>query len=134
MTKRILVDLNRCIGCWTCSMACKVGNHLDDDEFRITVQTHGSGAGIDRPAGVYPDLRMTWQPIFHRSCTFCADRQDGPLCVAACPPKALAFGDDTDPGSDYCKAVEHARERNSRIFELPDYEKTRAFITCASRV
>ena len=26
----ILVDLQRCTGCWTCAMSCMVGNRLDD--------------------------------------------------------------------------------------------------------
>ncbi|HAM16098.1 MAG TPA: (4Fe-4S)-binding protein, partial [Eggerthellaceae bacterium] len=43
MARKMLVDLNRCVGCWTCSMACKMGNHLADDEYRITVRTNGSG-------------------------------------------------------------------------------------------
>ena len=43
--KTILVDLQRCIGCWTCSMACKVGNGLEDDDFRITVRNLKVSAG-----------------------------------------------------------------------------------------
>ena len=58
MAYKMLVDLERCIGCWTCAMGCKVGNHLADDEYRVEVKTHGSGAGIDRPAGVYPELHL----------------------------------------------------------------------------
>ena len=74
MTRKMLVDLNRCVGCWTCSMACKMGNHLADDEYRVTVRTNGSGAGIDRPSGEYPKLHMNWMPIYKKSCTFCPDR------------------------------------------------------------
>ena len=63
MAHKMLVDIDRCIGCWTCAMGCKVGNHLEDDEYRVEVETHGSGQGIDRPEGVYPDLHMWWQPV-----------------------------------------------------------------------
>ena len=88
MAKKMLVDLQRCIGCWTCSMACKVGNGLDDEDYRITVRTNGSGAGIDRPQGIYPNLRMSWQPIYQKSCTFCAENVaegNGQYCVMDCP-------------------------------------------------
>mgnify|MGYP000822662312 FL=1 len=69
MAHKMLVDIDRCIGCWTCAMGCKVGNHLEDDEYRVEVETHGSGAGIDRPEGVYPDLHMWWQPVYPVSYT-----------------------------------------------------------------
>ena len=57
MANSILVNVNRCVGCWTCSMACKMQHQLDDDDFRIVVRTHGSGAGIG--GAVYCDAVVT---------------------------------------------------------------------------
>ena len=39
MAYKMLVDLDRCIGCWTCAMACKVGNHLADDGRPVCIQS-----------------------------------------------------------------------------------------------
>ena len=94
MAHKMLVDIDRCIGCWTCAMGCKVGNHLEDDEYRVEVETHGSGQGIDRPEGVYPDLHMWWQPVLPAGCTFCAERMkegEPQFCVMDCPTQALSL-------------------------------------------
>lgn len=123
MAFKMLVDIDRCIGCWTCSMGCKVGNHLLDDEYRLEIKTHGSGEGIDRPAGVYPELHMWWQPIYLSSCDFCASRiseGEQQFCVMDCPTQALAFGDGEDPGSAYSQARARVSERGARIWELND--------------
>lgn len=135
MAKKMLVDLGRCVGCWTCSMSCKVANHLDDDEYRVTVRTNGSGAGIDRPAGEYPNLHMNWMPIFQKSCTFCPERiSEGelPHCAYNCPTKALAFGDDSED-SDFTKAVERCKARHYHMFEIPAYEGTHANVVYATK-
>lgn len=136
MAKKMLVDLQRCIGCWTCAMACKVGNGLEDDEYRVTVRTNGSGAGIDRPQGIYPSLRMSWQPIYKKSCTFCAQNvAEGfpQYCVMDCPTKALAWGDDSDPESEYSKEVQRCLDLHYHLFEFPAREETRANVTYAVR-
>ena len=57
MAYKMLVDVDRCIGCWTCAMACKVGNHLEDDEYRVEVETHGSGAGIDKTEAAFSEIK-----------------------------------------------------------------------------
>ena len=136
MVYRMLVDIDRCIGCWTCSMGCKVGNHLADDEYRVKIETHGSGEGIDRPAGEYPDLRMWWQPVYLPSCDFCARRMaegEAQFCVMDCPTQALAFGDADDPASAYSLAKDRVLGRDARIWELDDEgEETRAGIDYAS--
>ena len=136
MAKKMLIDLQRCVGCWTCSMACKVGNHLEDDDYRIVVRTNGSGAGIDRPQGIYPSLRMSWQPIYQKSCTFCAERMiEGKpqFCVMDCPTKALAFGDENDPESAYSVERQRCLDLHYHLFELPAFEGARSNITYATR-
>jgi Fe-S-cluster-containing dehydrogenase component len=136
MKARILIDLERCVGCWTCAMACKVGNGLADDEYRVTVRTLGSGTGIDRPAGVYPNLNMGWLPVYETSCVLCAPRvAEGqpPYCSHSCPTEAIAFGDADDDGSDYTSALKRVRDAGYRIFELPAWENKKSGITYASR-
>lgn len=136
MTTGIMVDLERCIGCWTCSMACKMGWKLEDEDYRVIVRTNGSGVGIDRPQGVYPDLKMSWQPIFNNDCTFCAPRvAEGyePYCVYNCPTKALAFGDPNDESSDFTTELNRCKDMNFNVFSLPDYENSHDNITYATR-
>ena len=136
MAKKMFVDLERCIGCWTCAMACKVYYDLPDEDYRVVVRTNGSGAGIDRPQGIYPNLRMSWQPIYQKSCTFCAERQKeglGPVCAYECPTEALAFGDDTDPESPFSLAKKRCQDHQYHLFELPDYEASHQGVVYATR-
>ncbi len=135
MAYKMLVDIDRCIGCWTCAMACTVGNHLGDEEYRIEIETHGSGKGIDRPAGVYPNLNMWWKPNYSPNCTFCASRVADdllPFCVMDCPLQALAFGNDADPDSGYSQALTRVKNRKATIFELDAECGTKANIIYSS--
>lgn len=128
--KTILVDLQRCIGCWTCSLACKVGNRLPDEEFWLTVRTQGSGEGIDRPAGTWPNLHMSWIPIWSQSCVKCPSRiakGDKPYCVNSCPCDALTIGDAA------VAKKEELRDRGFRFFELPAWEKSKDNVLYAEK-
>lgn len=126
----ILVDLQRCTGCWTCSLACKVGNQLPDEEFWLTVRTLGSGEGIDRPAGVWPNLHMSWMPVWTTKCVKCPARMargDEPYCVYSCPNGALTIG-------DAAKAAEEAlRDKGFRFFTLPAWENSKDGILYAEK-
>ncbi len=126
----ILVNLQRCTGCWTCSLACKVGNKLPDDKYWLTVRTLGSGEGIDRPAGVWPDLHMSWIPIWSQLCVKCPARTaegELPYCVNSCPNDALTFGEDA-------KAMaEELKQRDFRIFTLPSFENSKDGIVYGSK-
>ncbi len=136
MAKKMFVDIERCIGCWTCAMACKMCHDLADDEYRVTVRTNGSGAGIDRPEGVYPDLHMSWQPIYQKSCTWCAERQaEGlmPMCEYECPTEALAYGDVDDPESPFAQAYKRCEDKGFRIFEPEAAEGEKAGVVYACR-
>ena len=128
--KTILVDLQRCIGCWTCSLACKVGNNLPDEVFWLTVRTQGSGEGIDRPAGTWPNLHMSWIPIWSQSCVKCPSRiakGDKPYCVNSCPCDALTIGEAA------AAKKEELRDRGFRFFELPAWEKSKDNVLYAEK-
>ena len=129
---RILVNLHRCTGCWTCSMACKVQNELPDEDFWVTVRTLGSGEGIDRPAGTWPDLHMSWMPVWSKDCVRCGKRlaegHKEPFCVKCCPNGALTYGEDVDAEVQSLIAAAH-----DRISELPAWENSRSGIIYASK-
>lgn len=132
----ILINLKRCTGCWTCSLACKQGNHLADDEFWQHVRTLGSGQGIDRPAGVWPDLHMSWMPVYTTKCTLCGERTsqgEDPYCVYNCPNQAMTYGDLGDSQSAVSQKLEELRERGFRIFGLPEWEGGRSQIVYADQ-
>jgi Fe-S-cluster-containing dehydrogenase component len=82
MTKRygIVIDLERCVGCHTCTIACMTENNLSKGS-GIAVQTIG-GKDRDTPEGRYPDLHMHFLPIM---CMHCANAP----CMAACPSDAI---------------------------------------------
>ena len=77
MTKRhgLVIDLERCIGCDTCIIACKLENGLGKGS-GIRVETIG-GSHRDSPEGQYPQLSMHFLPI---PCMHC----EKPPCQDAC--------------------------------------------------
>jgi Fe-S-cluster-containing dehydrogenase component len=70
----MLIDLQRCIGCWSCNVACKQENGVAPGVFRNQLFTVG-------PFGEYPDVQGYYLP---RPCMHCEDA----ACVAACPTGA----------------------------------------------
>ncbi len=128
MKYAILVNKKRCTGCWTCSMACKVAHDLQPNEWWLTVRTIGSGAGIDEPAGQWPNCTMSWQPVYSKKCMHCADRVaegEEPHCVYNCPTHALSFGNLDDASSAISKRMDDLINRGYRIYKLPKWEGTR---------
>ncbi len=82
MTKRygLLIDLDRCTGCRTCTVACKMENRLEQVS-GIRVETVG-GPLRDTPAGKYPNLSMYYLPV---PCMHCSE----PPCLPSCPTEAI---------------------------------------------
>jgi len=76
----LVIDLERCIGCHTCTVACKLENGLEAGSW-ITVQTIG-GPHQDTPGGKHPQLSMHFLPVL---CMHC----DLPPCRDACPLGAI---------------------------------------------
>ncbi|KTE92423.1 4Fe-4S ferredoxin [Desulfitobacterium hafniense] len=71
------IDLKRCVGCHTCSVACKSANNLPSNIWWNRVLTMG-GDSMDTVAGTYPNNKMQFLPV---NCQHC----DNPPCVKACP-------------------------------------------------
>lgn len=67
----MVIDTRSCIGCHSCTVACKVHNDLPVEIIYNPVTTVG-------PTGVYPDLHMVHIPLL---CMHC----DNAPCVDACP-------------------------------------------------
>ncbi len=83
MTKQLgmFIDLERCIGCHTCTIACKEENGTPLGVNWHRVLTLG-GAHMDTPRGTYPHLTMDWLPV---PCMHCQN----PPCASVCPAAAI---------------------------------------------
>ncbi|MCF6108436.1 4Fe-4S dicluster domain-containing protein [Mesorhizobium muleiense] len=87
MTRLAMVlDLDRCIGCWACAVACKQENSIGEGLWWQKVDTVG-GETIDTSVGVFPDVQKYYQP---RNCFHCADAP----CIPVCPTNAIVKRDD----------------------------------------
>ncbi|HXU88370.1 MAG TPA: 4Fe-4S dicluster domain-containing protein [Methylomirabilota bacterium] len=86
----MVVDLRRCVGCQTCTIACK--------------QEHGLPAGTqwrfvtDCEVGEYPDVRRVFLPM---QCMHCAE----PPCVPVCPTGASRQREDGIVSVEYGACV-----------------------------
>lgn len=77
MRYAMAIDLKRCVGCHTCSVACKSANNLPNDIWWNRILTVG-GEAMDTAAGTYPNNKMEFLPL---NCQHC----ENPACVKACP-------------------------------------------------
>lgn len=94
----VVIDPGRCIGCHSCSVACKRENEVPLGVFRTWVKIVEKGR--------FPHVSRGHLPI---QCNQCED----PVCVSVCPVKATYARPDgivlVDPhrciGCQYCKAA-----------------------------
>ncbi len=86
----MVIDVRRCVGCQTCTIACK--------------QEHGLPAELqwrfvaDCEVGEYPDVRRVFLPM---QCMHCAE----PPCVPVCPTGASRRREDGIVWIDYAACV-----------------------------
>lgn len=70
----IVVDLDRCIGCYSCEINCKVENDIALGEQWNKVVDRG-------PYGTFPNLEEYWLPVMCQQC------ENAP-CIEVCPTGA----------------------------------------------
>lgn len=83
MAKRygFVINTKRCIGCRTCTVACKMENDVPLGIARIKVLNPQNSTVFDKPKGTYPHMNMSWVTV---PCQHC---EDAP-CVKVCPTGA----------------------------------------------
>lgn len=69
----MLIDLRKCVGCQSCTAACKFENNIPEGSFRTWVP--------DLEIGTYPNTRRAFLP---RLCNHC----ERPSCIEVCPAGA----------------------------------------------
>ncbi len=92
MTERwgMVIDVNRCVGCQTCTVACKHYNDTTPDVQWRRV--------LDVERGTYPDVQRLFLVV---GCQHCAD----PPCVPVCPTGATKLRADGIVTMDYDQCI-----------------------------
>jgi tetrathionate reductase subunit B len=93
----MLIDVRRCIGCHSCSVACKVENEVPPGVFASWVKV------VEK--GTYPNVGVSFLPSLCNNC-------EHPICLTNCPVRATWQREDgivvVDPhrciGCKYCMA------------------------------
>ncbi len=75
----IVTDLNRCVSCLNCMVACKEANDVPIGSFWIKILRIGPNPAYE--GAQYPDVEMYYLPV---SCQHC----EKPTCVDVCPTGA----------------------------------------------
>jgi phenylacetyl-CoA:acceptor oxidoreductase subunit 1 len=86
----MVIDLRRCMGCQTCTIACKLENALPPGIFWRRV--------ADCEVGEYPEVRRIFLPL---GCMQCGD----PPCLSVCPTGATRQRPDGIVWVDYDRCV-----------------------------
>ncbi|MDD5544910.1 MAG: 4Fe-4S dicluster domain-containing protein [Acidobacteriia bacterium] len=124
MSKGLLIDITKCIGCRSCETACKTQNGLPE-----TTDT-------DLTASTYTRVMEVGNHFVRKMCHHCVN----PTCVSVCPVGAMkktasgpvVYDQDMCIGCRYCMAA--------CPFQIPRYEWNSAFprvrkcIMCKDRV
>jgi tetrathionate reductase subunit B len=93
----MLIDVRRCIGCHSCSVACKIENEVPPGVYASWVKV--------TEKGTYPNVGVSFLPSLCNNC-------DHPICLTNCPVQATWQREDgivvVDPhrciGCKYCMA------------------------------
>jgi Fe-S-cluster-containing dehydrogenase component len=83
----LIANLDLCMGCFACEVACKQEHHFAEGKTGIKVVTVG-------PYELDGELAMDFFPMATDACDICAQRRidgDRPFCVEVCPTKALTI-------------------------------------------
>jgi Fe-S-cluster-containing dehydrogenase component len=93
----IITDVNRCVGCLACSVACKAVNNVPIGNFWNKVVRIGPNP-VKGGSGNWPDVYMYFLPI---SCQHC----ENPECIKVCPTGASHITENGSVQIDKSKCI-----------------------------
>ena len=88
----LVVNIDLCMGCFACEVACKQEHGILDGHSPMKVVTLG-------PYEVNGELAMDFVPIATDECNLCVhrtDRGERPSCAEVCPTQALKLCSDEE--------------------------------------
>jgi anaerobic dimethyl sulfoxide reductase subunit B (iron-sulfur subunit) len=88
----LVANLQLCIGCFACEVACKEEHNLPEGKNGIKVRTLG-------PYELNGNLAMDFVPLATEECDLCAERAirgKRPFCAQICPTQALELHSDEE--------------------------------------
>ncbi len=116
----MVIDLQKCVGCGACAIACKTENNTQDSN---GVHSYNWSDFTFKKEGKFPDVKYAAIPVL---CNHC----DEPACMEGCPePKALYKTDDgiTMYNYRYCVQCRKCFEGKTACpYSSPDLSKTDA--------
>ena len=100
----IAINLDRCVGCHTCALSCKMQNNVPEGMLWNRVLTEDCDV-VDGALGTYPNVTRTFLPVACQHCQNAACQRVCPtgatykydkcigcrMCMAACPYNARNF-------------------------------------------
>lgn len=93
----IVTDLNRCVGCLSCSVACKAVNNVPVGNYWNKVLRIGPNP-VEGGSGHFPDVYMYFMPVGCQHCEY-------PECVEVCPTGASQKLEDGTVQIDKAKCI-----------------------------
>lgn len=93
------IDMTACTGCKTCMVACIDGHDLPQGVMWRRVAEYTGGKWVRRANGTYDQNVFSYYTSV--SCNHCQN----PLCVEACPMRAIHFGEYEDLKKQFGDAV-----------------------------
>lgn len=116
----MVIDLNKCMGCHTCSIACKMQNNVPDGMLWNRVVSPGD-EGLDSAQGIFPNVKRKFIPI---ACQHC----DNAPCEKVCPVGATYYDENGAVQIDYsrcigCRYCMAACPYNVRVFNWEEAER-----------
>jgi Fe-S-cluster-containing dehydrogenase component len=126
-TKRfsMVIDLQKCVGCGACALACKTENNT---QARTNGQTFNWADYVITAKGKFPDVDYVNRPVM---CNHC----DDPACLKGCPePKALYKTEDgiVMYNQKYCIQCKKCFSATGCPYSSEDVEKEGAAYTVIS--